>query len=102
VTADDGVATVKCSGRLVAGVTDILYNEVHPLTRRVKRIVLDLTDVTKMDSMGLGTLARLYVSAKTAGCQLQLINLSKRVRELLGMTNMLRVFEICGEEHIRM
>jgi anti-anti-sigma factor len=55
-----------------------------------------------MDSMGLGTIIRLYVSAKSAGCDLQLINLSKRIRELLGLTNLLSVFSMCGEHTIRL
>jgi anti-sigma B factor antagonist len=47
-----------------------------------------------MDSMGLGTVVRLYVSAKSAGCDLKLINLGKRVRQLLSVTNLMSVFAI--------
>ncbi len=95
-----GVAVVRCHGRLVAGVGDALYGRVRQLMSEHKRIVLDLTDVQHVDSMGLGTLVRLYVSAKGAGCTLQLINLGKRVRELLGMTNLLGVFTELGEQGI--
>jgi anti-sigma B factor antagonist len=95
------VALVRCSGKLVAGVNDFLYLKVSQLIPGRKRIVLDLTDLVHMDSMGLGTLVRLYVSAKSAGCQLELINLGKRIRQLLGMTNLLSVFTICGERQIR-
>jgi len=42
--------------------------------------------------MGLGTLVRLYVSAKSAGSCIELINLGKQVRELLGITNLLSLF----------
>jgi anti-sigma B factor antagonist len=42
--------------------------------------------------MGLGTLVRLYVSAKSGGSCLELINLGKQVRELLGITNLLSLF----------
>jgi len=94
------VAVVRCHGRLVAGVSDQLYGRVKQLIPDSKRIVLDLTDVQHMDSMGLGTLVRLYVSAKSAGCRLELINLGKRVRELLGMTNLLGVFTELGEQGI--
>ena len=66
-----------------------------------KRIVLDLTGLTYMDSMGLGAIASLYVSARTAGCRLELINLSKRVRELFSITNMLSLFEVCGDNSVR-
>ena len=42
--------------------------------------------------MGLGTLVRLYASAKSGGSCLELINLGKQVRELLGITNLLSLF----------
>jgi len=45
-----------------------------------------------VDSMGLGTLVRLYVSAKSAGSCIELINLGKQIRELLGITNLITVF----------
>ncbi len=93
---------MKCIGYLVAGVTDLLSSEVKQLLRQSKRIVLDLTDLRKMDSMGLGTLVRLYVTAKREGSQIELINLSRQVRELLGITNLLSVFEICGEQGMRL
>ena len=86
----------------MAGVNDFLYTEVSQLIPNTKRIVLDLTDLTHMDSMGLGTLVRLYVSTKSAGCDLELINLGKRIRQLIGMTNLLSVFTVVGENGIRM
>ncbi len=102
ISVTEDSALVKCTGQLVAGVTDLLSTEVKELLPRSKRIVLDLTDIRKMDSMGLGTLVRLYVTAKRAGSQIELINLSRQVRELLGITNLLSVFEICGEQGIRL
>ena len=92
------IAVVRCSGRLVAGVNDFLYTKVSQLIPDTKRIVLDLTDLTHMDSMGVGTAVRLYVSAKSAGCDLSLINLGKKVRQILSVTNLLSVFAIV-EEH---
>jgi anti-anti-sigma regulatory factor len=52
--------------------------------------------------MGLGTLVRLYVSAKSAGCSLELTHLSKQIRHLLGLTNMFSIFTVIGENGIRM
>jgi anti-sigma B factor antagonist len=86
---------------LVAGVNDSLYLEVRQLFPDTKRIVLDLTDLTHMDSMGLGTVVRLYVSARSAGCDLELLNIGKRIRQILGVTNLLSVFTIIGENGIR-
>ena len=98
----DGAAMVRCSGKLVLGVTELLYDNVRKLIPETKYIVLDLTDLTDMDSMGIGTLVRLYVSAKSAGCRLELINLGKRIRDLLGVSHLLSVFAICGEQGVRM
>jgi anti-sigma B factor antagonist len=91
-------AVVRCHGKLVAGVTDILYSKVRELIPDSKRIVLDLTDLTHMDSMGLGTVVRLYVSAKSAGCDLELINIGPRIRQLLAVTNLSSVFAIIGQQ----
>jgi len=62
--------------------------------------VLDLADLTHMDSMGLGALVRLMVSAKSKGCSLELLHLGKRVRELLGLTHVLGCFTIIGEKGV--
>ncbi|HEV3332022.1 MAG TPA: STAS domain-containing protein [Bryobacteraceae bacterium] len=91
---------VRCHGRLVAGVHDSLYAEVKQLIPGAKQIVLDLTDVTNMDSMGLGTIVRLYVSARSAGCDLQLINLGPRVQKLLGVTHLLPILASLGKSGI--
>jgi anti-sigma B factor antagonist len=93
---------VRCHGKLVSGVDDILYSKVKKLLPDSKRIVLDLTDLTRMDSMGLGTLVRLYVSARSAGCNLELMNLGKQVRLLLGTAHLLSAFTIVGEHGIKM
>lgn len=93
---------IKLHGRLVAGGRDLLYAEVHKLLPGNKRIVLDLCELTHMDSMGLGMLARLYVSARSAGCTLELMNLSQGVRKLLALANLLQIFSIIGEQNIKM
>jgi len=96
------VAVVHCHGRLVAGTTDVLYRRARELIPECKRIVLDLTDLSRMDSMGIGTLVRLYVSAKTAGCHLELVNLGKQIREILGLTNLLSIFTDMCEQGVTM
>lgn len=89
-------AVVRCRGRLVAGVGSEFYAKIKPLFSERKRVVLDLTDLDSVDSMGLGTLVRLYASAKAAGSCLELVNLNKKVRDLLGITNLLSLFgEMC-------
>ena len=98
----DHAVVVRCHGRLNAGVTEILQSQVHPLISESKRIILDLTDLAVMDSMGLGAIIRLYVSAKSSGCSFEMINIGKRIRQLLGFTNLLDVFTVVGEHNIRM
>jgi anti-sigma B factor antagonist len=95
-------ALVRCHGELVAGVTEILYREVRPLVSETKRITLDFKELTYVDSMGIGTVIRLYVSAKTGGCRLELANIGPRVRQVLGITNLLSVLTCIGENNIRM
>lgn len=93
-------ALVRLRGRLIAGTHSLVYSQVRPLIPDAKRVVLDLAEVTQMDSMGLGALVRLYVSARNAGSCLELMHLGKRVRELLGITHLLNVFTIIGERGI--
>lgn len=102
VEHQDDCVILRCHGKLVADGRDVLYNEACKLLPGTTRMVLDLTDLTRMDSMGLGTLARLYVTSRSAGCRLQLINVGKQVRELLGITNMFQVFEDIGSCGTRM
>lgn len=101
-TSTEGDATiVRCTGKLVAGSTGIMQAEVRSLLPGSRRIVLDLTDLSYMDSTGLGSIIGLYVSTKTAGGRLEVINLSQRVRHLFSITNVLSLFEVCGEHNIR-
>lgn len=83
---------VRCRGKLIAGVCGTLYQKVHGLIADRKPIVLDLADLEWIDSMGIGTLTRLYAGCRNAGCQLQLMNMGPRVKELLGLTGLMGVF----------
>jgi anti-sigma B factor antagonist len=96
------VVVVACSGRLVNENAPHLKNHVKGLIPREKRIVLELIEITRMDSAGLGTLVALYISAKNANCELHLVNLSKPVRDLLGLSNLLSIFEACGRYGTRL
>src|ERR1700728_1117604 len=85
-------AVVRCHGKLLAGHTELLYAPVSELLPTHQRVILDLSDLTHMDSMGLGALVRIYVSARTKGCELELRHIGKKVRDLLIMTNLLPAF----------
>jgi anti-sigma B factor antagonist len=96
------VVVVACSGKLVYENASNLKSHVKGLIPREKRIVLELIEITRMDSAGLGTLVALYISAKNANCEIYLANLSKPVRDLLGLSNLLSVFEACGRYGTRL
>ncbi|HXZ79605.1 MAG TPA: STAS domain-containing protein [Terriglobales bacterium] len=102
VQRQEDATIVRCRGNLTAEVTDSFREEIKALIAPGKCLVLDLTEVRRMDSSGLGTVVKLYVSARKAGCDLRLINFNKQVRQLLGLTNLLAVFEACGEFRIRL
>ena len=91
---------VRCRGRLVSGATDTLQAGVTPLIPGAKRIILDLTDLSQMDSFGLGTIVRLYVSAKSAGCELQLVNLGPKIAQLLRVTHLLSILTGIGKSGV--
>lgn len=95
-STQEGEEVVRCVGKLTVEHAEILKNHVKGMIPQKKRIILDLNEVTEMDSSGLGTLVSLYVSARKGNCDLLLINYSKPVRHLLGLTNLLSVFEAAG------
>jgi anti-sigma B factor antagonist len=75
-----------------------LYQAVKHILPETKVVVIDLHDLTYVDSMGLGTLVRLYSASKQAGCEFKLLHLGKQLRNLLKMTNLLGVFSQ-AEDH---
>lgn len=98
---EENIVIVACSGKLMAESSPHLKEHVKGMLPREKRIVLDLIDITRLDSAGLGALVALYISAKNANCELRLVNLSKPVRDLLGLSHLLSVFEACGQAGTR-
>jgi anti-sigma B factor antagonist len=102
VEVQPDVIVVRCSGRLTIETGPTLRTKVQPLIVRGARIVLDLTHVTYCDSMGLGAVISLYVSSKSTGCRLELINLGQKIRQLFSMTNLLSLFEVAADGSYRM
>lgn len=96
------VTVVRCRGLLTRDVVELLIAEVKPLIPLRKKIVLDFTELAYLDSSGIGTVVRLYVSAQRAGCELRLVNFNQRVRELLGVTKVLSALETCGTFMVKM
>ena len=96
----DGVTVVALDGRIVLGEeTNSLREKVKGLLGEgKKKLVLDMSKVTLIDSAGLGTLVGVHQSASTRGASLRLCNLGAKIKELLQMTRLITVFDISGNE----
>jgi anti-sigma B factor antagonist len=95
----EGDATIVClRGRLVVGQTEALQDKLKQMMPDHKTIVLDLGGLNQIDSTGLGSLVSLCLTGKKVGCQIGLKNLTKRIKDLLSLTNMLSLFGTYDEK----
>ena len=92
----DGVTVIDLSGRLVLGDGSSLLRETIKslLAADKKKILINLGDVSYIDSSGLGSLVSAYTSANAQQGQMKLVNLTTKVHELLQITKLLTVFEV--------
>jgi anti-sigma B factor antagonist len=86
--------TVRCTGRINSSTSAQLHTTVRSLMSETKSVVLDLTNVSHMDSAGLGVMFGLYVSAKKQHCALKFINPSQHLQDLFRITKLESVFEV--------
>jgi anti-sigma B factor antagonist len=94
----DGVIVVYLSGVIFFGEESAsLRILVKDLLNKSRQIVLDLGNVTRIDSSGLGTLVALYVSARKIGGDIKFANLGNHAKELLQITRLETLFEIFGK-----
>jgi|SRR5580693_2090459 anti-sigma B factor antagonist len=94
----DGVIVVHLSGTLFFNEESIsLRVHVKDLLEKSRRIVLDLENVTRIDSSGLGILVALCVSARKVGGDIKLANLGQHINEALRITRLVTVFDIFGK-----
>ena len=96
-STNEGVTTVACNGRLASDTSESFETQVKGLIPRSRRIVLDLTNLSYMDSSGLGALVSVYASAKSGDVELRLINLNSRIQQLLRLPQLALIFEPFGE-----
>ena len=96
----DGVTIVDLSGRITLGEGSVgLRDTVKELsTQGNKKILLNLGDVTYIDSSGIGELVSAFTSVRNAGGELKLLNLTKKVHDLLQITKLYTVFDISDDE----
>ena len=96
----DGVAVVALDGRIVLGEeSNALREKVKSLIAEgKKKIVLNMDNITFIDSAGLGEIVRTYTTVSRQGGSLKLVNLTKRITDLLSIMKMLTVFETFNSE----
>jgi anti-sigma B factor antagonist len=96
----DGVSVLTLEGRIVLGEeSNALREQVKSMLAAGKRkVVLNMAQVTYIDSAGLGTLVAAHHSARTQGATLKLSNLGKKFQEILQVTKLLTVFEVYDSE----
>jgi anti-sigma B factor antagonist len=96
----DGVTVVALDGRIVLGEeSNALRERVKALVAEGKtKIVLNMANVTFIDSAGLGTLVAAHHSAKAQGASLKLCNLGAKFQEVLQITKLLTVFDVYNSE----
>jgi anti-sigma B factor antagonist len=94
------VAIIDLNGRLVLGDgDDLLRDKVNSLVQQEqKNILVNLSDVSYMDSAGIGEMVRCYTTVTRRGGALKLLGLTKRVSDLLTITKLLTVFDTYESE----
>ncbi len=94
------VKILDCSGKITLGEgTMVVRNTVGDILKSgVKKIVLNLANVSYIDSSGIGELVSTYTSVVNSGGQLKLLNLTKKLHELLAITKLLTVFDAFSDE----
>ena len=98
----EDVTLVDISGHIVLGPeTGLLRSAVHDLLRRGdKKIILNLAEVSYIDSSGLGELIASYTTVRNQGGQLKLLNLTKKVQDLLLVTKLYTIFDVKESEYL--
>jgi anti-sigma B factor antagonist len=99
VVGDIVILTVTGEITLNTGGDVVLRDKVRSLLHQGRRhLLIDLADVSYVDSAGLGELVRSYVTSKNASGSLQLVNVTKRLKDLLTITKLVAAFDTFDTE----
>src|ERR1700746_1687266 len=95
-----GINVVDMSGRITLGEGSVVLREAVKdlLAKGQKKILLNLGDVTYIDSSGIGELVSAFTAVRREGGELKLLNLTKKVHDLLQITKLYTVFDIKDDE----
>jgi anti-sigma B factor antagonist len=96
----DGVTILDLKGKITIGVGDVaLRNAVQDVINSgANRVIINLHDVTTIDSSGVGELVSAYTTARNRGAQLRLENLPAKVSDILQITQLITVFDVFDTE----
>src|ERR1035438_8580820 len=96
----DGVTILDLSGRITLGEGSVTLRDAvrDVLAKGSNKILLNLADVNYIDSSGIGELVSAYTTVKNQGGELKLLNLTKKVHDLLQITKLYTVFDIKDDE----
>lgn len=94
------VQILDCSGKITLGEgTMAIRNTVREVLKNGgKKIILNLSEVNYIDSSGIGELVSTYTTVTNQGGKLKLLNLTKKIQELLQITKLLTVFSVYDNE----
>jgi anti-sigma B factor antagonist len=96
----NGVTIVDLSGRITLGEGSVLLRDIvrDLVTKGQRKILLNLGDVTYIDSSGIGELVSAFTTVRNQGGELKLLNLTKKVHDLLQITKLYTVFDVKDDE----
>jgi anti-sigma B factor antagonist len=96
----DGITILDLSGRITLGEGSVvLRDQIRDLLGKgEKKLLLNLGDVTYIDSSGIGELVSAFTTVRNQGGELKLLNLTKKVHDLLQITKLYTVFDVKDDE----
>jgi len=96
----DGVTILDLSGRITLGEGSVQLRDAvrDLLSKGQKHILLNLADVSYIDSSGIGELVSAFTTVRNQGGELKLLKLTKKVHDLLQITKLYTVFDVKEDE----
>jgi len=96
----DGITVLDLSGRITLGEGSVILRDTirELIGRGQKKILLNLGDVSYIDSSGIGELVSAFTTVRNQGGELKLLNLTKKVHDLLQITKLYTVFDVKDDE----
>jgi anti-sigma B factor antagonist len=96
----DGVTILAFEGPLTIGAGDLTLRDTikEALDEGARKLLVDLSHASKIDSSGIGELVAAYARATNRGAKLKLLHLSPKLKDLLTITQLIKVFEIFEDE----